>query len=178
MPDEVNKWIQNFFNDESLFMIRALPNNDRIPKGDVSLPGDKISAFTTVAQLHLVNKSSVEELKKVSKANFDHTLWRANVVIETPISYEEDSFDQMRIGNIMLRQQGPCVRCRAMALDWENKKRHEELEPYSTLTRTRMLRGKGPIFGMYYHWDILPDNHESGIKGDSTIKLSDVLHVR
>ena len=59
MPSEVNQWLQDYFNDENIFMLRAIPNLDRDPKPEGTLPGDKISSFVTVAHLHIVNESSV-----------------------------------------------------------------------------------------------------------------------
>ena len=72
------------------------------------------------------------------------------------MAYEEEEFDQMRIGNVMIRQQGPCVRCKAMSVNWNKFCFDENLEPYMTLTKDRMLKGVGPIFGMYFAFDILP----------------------
>ena len=65
-----------------------------------------------------------------------------------------------------------------MGLNWEEKKRDENLEPYSTIVRKRMLKGIGPVFGMYYYMDVLPKDHFSAFKGDGSIKQSDILYLR
>jgi hypothetical protein len=64
MPAEVNKWLQEFFNDPEIFMIRSIRDNDRTPpKPNGIFPTDRISNFVTMAQMHLVNESSVHDLK-------------------------------------------------------------------------------------------------------------------
>ena len=112
MPDEVNKWIQKLLGDPDVFMLRSIPGVYREMKVAKNIlktvEGDVTSNFVSCVPLHIVNKASVRDLQKQSGADFDHTLFRANIVIDTPIAYEEDEFYHMRIGNAMIRQNGPC----------------------------------------------------------------------
>jgi uncharacterized protein YcbX len=57
----------------------------------------------TESALHIVNEASVDDLRQKSGADFDFRVFRPNIVIDYPISFDEDNFNQMRVGNIMIR---------------------------------------------------------------------------
>ena len=70
-------------------------------------------------------------------------------------AYCEEEFQELRLGNIMLRQIGPCQRCKTTTLNWERNERHPESEPLTTLVEKRRHPQYGPIFGVYWQPDII-----------------------
>ena len=87
----------------------------------------------------------------------EHKLFRANILIDTPVAFEEDLFIEMRIGSMLMRCVGPCIRCKAIQLDYNKYLRNPEDEPSSTLGTFRHVKGLGSVFGMYYQMEL--QNH-------------------
>ena len=123
----------------------------------------------------------------------DIPTFRPNIVIneEYDEPYCEDEFQEMRIGNIMLRQLGPCKRCKTTSLIWRLNMRHPLLEPYTTICKIRKHHKFGPIFGTYIQPDIietsqqfkelLPDHDEITDRpyGEvGIIRQGDIMHIR
>ena len=81
--------------------------------------------------------------------------FRPNVVLEWPEAFAEDRFFEFRVGPILMRNSGPCIRCSTIRLNLDNNCQVEDYEPYSTLASFRTVPGMGVIFGMYYQMDVL-----------------------
>lgn len=47
----------------------------------------------------------------------EHRCFRANILVDTPEPYEEDEFIEMRVGSLLLRSAGPCIRCKAVEVN-------------------------------------------------------------
>ena len=101
----------------------------------------------------------MEELSRRCKARHPEGLenffvsaeqFRPNVVIEWPEPFAEDRFFEMRVGQILMRNSGPCIRCNTIRMNLDKNVRVEDREPYSTLTTFRSVPGMGVLFGMYY----------------------------
>jgi len=56
----------------------------------------------------------------------------------------------MRVGPLMMRNSGPCIRCNTIRLNLEKECRVDENEPYATLIKFRSVPSLGAMFGMYY----------------------------
>jgi uncharacterized protein YcbX len=107
----------------------------------------------------MINLASVRELKQRTQDRYpkdqaefyvEHRLFRANILIDTPVAFEEDLYIEMRIGSMLMRCVGPCIRCKAIQLDYNKYLRNPEDEPSSTLGTFRSVKGLGSVFGMYY----------------------------
>lgn len=112
----------------------------------------------------MINKSSVEDLEKKVKERHPEGLpnffvsteqFRPNVVVEWPIPFAEDKFFELRVGPILMRNSGPCIRCNTIRMNLDKCVRVEDREPYSTLASYRSVPGMGALFGMYYQMDVL-----------------------
>lgn len=68
--------------------------------------------------------------------NFDHTLFRPNILIDTDShpqlkEYYEDEIMYIKLSDsVYLRFIGPCKRCKACTIDWDSMKRDDDMEPY------------------------------------------------
>ena len=123
------------------------------------IEGDTRKTFTTDAALHIVNKASVDDLRKRVLEQYPEGLpdffvdaeqFRSNIVIDSGLAFSEDLYAEMRIGSFLLRNAGPTARCNAIRTNWDEQKRVGEEEPYRTLSKFRNLPGLGILFGMYY----------------------------
>jgi len=92
-----------------------------------------------------------------SLVNADVITFRPTFVIDEEYDepYCEDEFQEMRVGNIMFRQVGPCQRCKTTSLNWKLNIRHPNMEPYATICQARKHHKLGPIFGVYFQPDII-----------------------
>ena len=125
---------------------------------------DLRKSFCSDAAFHVVNKQSVLDLAERVKQRHPEGLkdffvsaeqFRPNVVIEWPEAYAEDRFMEMRVGPILMRTSGPCIRCNTIRLQLDKGKRLDDYEPYKTLGTYRNAPGMGHMFGMYYQMDVL-----------------------
>jgi len=93
----------------------------------------------------------------VSLVNADVITFRPTFVIDEEFDepYCEEEFQEMRVGNIMFRQVGPCHRCKTTSLNWKLNIRHPTMEPYATICETRKHHKLGPIFGVYFQPEII-----------------------
>lgn len=83
--------------------------------------------------------------------NCEVRTFRPSIVINEPDEepFCEEEFQQLRVANVMLRQIGPCKRCKTTSLNWARNERHPEMEPYTLLNQARKHHKYGPIFGIY-----------------------------
>lgn len=116
-----------------------------------SVKGDKKKTFNSDAALHIVNRASVDELRRrvweryperkdlKDKIYVDVEQFRPNFVVNTGKPFEEDEFCEMRLESCLLRTSGPCIRCNMIRTDYVNKEFCPEHEPSSTLNSFRNL---------------------------------------
>lgn len=64
----------------------------------------------------------------------DELVFRANVIVDSGVPYEEDGYQEARIENVFIRLVGHCARCKATTNNYVSCSRNPELEPYPTLT--------------------------------------------
>lgn len=106
---------------------------------------DTRKTFLSDAALHIVNRASVDELRRrvwekypqrtdqKDKIFVSVEQFRPNFVINTGEPFSEDYFNEMRLESCMLRTAGPCVRCNMIRTDYDNKDFCPEHEPSATL---------------------------------------------
>jgi len=120
---------------------------------------DESKSYTTGASFHLINRSSVDELRQRVKDKYPEGLanfmveceqFRPNIIIDTKESFSEDLFTEMRVGSCLFRNVGPAVRCNAIRVNYDKHCRVDEGEPYSTLSSFRKIPELGIVFGMFY----------------------------
>lgn len=144
-------------------MIRTAPTYRKpVPKNVLkqTLDDDKTKGFCSKAAIHIVNESSVDELrervlKKYSNPDDIHRMkiealpFRPNFIINSGVAFSEDTMQEARIGNVMMRLVGYCSRCKAVTCNFETNDRNPELEPTETLAEFRKHEF-GTLFGTYH----------------------------
>lgn len=74
--------------------------------------------------------------------------FRANIIVDGDVAYEEDHWNRVKIGNVVLRAVKPCARCIMTTIDPTTANRRTDAEPLKTLSGYRMLAPGKIIFGM------------------------------
>ncbi|MFD2205013.1 MOSC N-terminal beta barrel domain-containing protein [Kiloniella antarctica] len=123
-----------YFGDRSERFVKQHPEND--------------VSFADGFPLLLIGDSSLIELNNrllapVSMANF-----RPNITISGTNPFEEDSWSQIRIGDVRFELPAPCARCVFTTVDPYAHVADKIIEPLKTLTKFRQeTGGKNVMFG-------------------------------
>ncbi|GAB1489411.1 MOSC domain-containing protein [Opitutaceae bacterium] len=112
-------------------------------------PGDVVS-FADGYPLLIVGTASLAELNDHLIAQGEAAMpmdrFRPNVVVDGAAPHAEDTWPRIRIGNVVLRAAGDCVRCIVITTDQATTERGPE--PLRTLARyRRQADGNGVRFG-------------------------------
>lgn len=130
---------------------------------------DRRGGFQDDAAIKVVNKTSIESLKMcmfnkyqeskedLSLLNCEPAVFRGNFMINEEFDEAncEDEFQELRIGNVMMRQVGPCIQDKSTTMNPYSNHRHPKGEPYETLCQSRKHHKLGAIFGIYLQPDII-----------------------
>lgn len=93
-------------------------------------------AFADTAQIHLVNKSSVNALELASAVPF-----RPNLVISGAEAFDEDHWQELRVGDVGLQVCMPALRCRVV----DNKQTPDFEKPKRSILATLHKRRKAKL---------------------------------
>lgn len=105
--------------------------------------GGQVS-FADAFPLLLISEASLADLN--TRTNEPHSMdqFRTNIVVSGTEAYAEDTWKNIRIGDVVFEIHSPCSRCILTTLDPETGQPHPMREPLSTLANYR--QGKGGIF--------------------------------
>jgi uncharacterized protein YcbX len=127
---------------------------------------DQTRTFVSKCVFHLINEASTRDLTTRVLAKYPDPAdrekikvtslaFRPNIIIDTGVAYEEDLFQEFRIGSTMVRTVGFCGRCKVVACNYESNQHNPELEPNPTLNSYRKHE-LGTLFGTYHMVEIIP----------------------
>ncbi|XP_004867467.1 mitochondrial amidoxime-reducing component 1 isoform X2 [Heterocephalus glaber] len=152
------QWITSFLQSKPYrlvhFELQMRPRSSQQIRAAFG-PSDQVaysdsSPFLVLSEASLADLNSRLE-KKVTATNF-----RPNIVISGCGVYEEDTWDELLIGDVRLRRVMACSRCILTTVDPDTGVMHRK-EPLETLRSYRQcdpseqkLYGKLPLFGQYF----------------------------
>lgn len=93
----------------------------------------------------LISQESLNDLNSRLKISIPMNRFRPNIVVEGCRPYEEDSWQKIKIGDIVLEVVKPCVRCAITTIDQSSLATSKE--PLATLATYRISPLGGVIFG-------------------------------
>lgn len=89
--------------------------------------------FSYVSSAHIINESSVEDLnKRIGSQTISVYNFRPTVIVKC-LQYSEDSWNWLKIGDVIFQVIQPCVRCQLTTIDPETGIRNSNGEPLKTL---------------------------------------------
>tara|TARA_B100000530_G_scaffold331506_1_gene276336 strand:- start:165 stop:953 length:789 start_codon:yes stop_codon:yes gene_type:complete len=102
-------------------------------------------AFADGFPLLVTHTSSLRELNERLERPVTMGRFRANIVVDGGVPWEEDQWSGLRIGATEIRLPKPCERCKVITVDPETGQTSKE--PLRTLATYRCVTGAGVIFG-------------------------------
>uniref|UniRef100_A0A8D0GTW0 Mitochondrial amidoxime reducing component 2 n=1 Tax=Sphenodon punctatus TaxID=8508 RepID=A0A8D0GTW0_SPHPU len=170
--DEAAQWITTFLNTQALLVHFEPDMAPRKPKDFMPLfpPTDEI-AYPDCSPIMILSEASLEDLnthleKKVTIHNF-----RPNILVADCGAYEEDTWDEILIGDAEMKGRMACPRCILTTVDPDTGI-IDRKEPLETLKSYRQcdpsekhLYKSHPLFGWYF-----------GIGKTGTIQVGDPVY--
>jgi uncharacterized protein YcbX len=98
------------------------------------------TAFSDGFPFLLISENSLVSLNQAMQINLSMNRFRPNLVIAGCPGYAEDSWREIRIGDIEFRLPKPCARCSVPTIDPDTAKTGKE--PLTTLNRLRKWQNK------------------------------------
>ncbi|KAG9335820.1 hypothetical protein JZ751_003652 [Albula glossodonta] len=157
--DEASLWLSSFVNTGKTFrLVQFEPHmSPRNPGKKLPLiPDNEKVAYADICAIMLLSEASVTDLNTRLEFDVTATWFRPNIVISGCEAFEEDSWDQIQIGNVKLRRVMSCSRCLSVTVDPETGVTDRK-EPLQTLKTYRMCDSSekkfyktSPLFGQYY----------------------------
>jgi len=105
--------------------------------------------FADVSTVHLISKSSLEDLNQRLEKPVGLNRFRPNIVVENTEPYEEDRWKTMEINDCLFDVYQPCSRCVVTTIDPKSGFKSTDKEPLRTLSKYRMSTEGDIHFGIY-----------------------------
>lgn len=137
----------------------------------VNLSNSSTGLYSDLTAVLLVNHASVRDLnKRIGTSSVTVDNFRANVVVDGPNlePYAEDSWEWIKIGDVVLKNVKECTRCIMTTVDPENATRSSDREPLKTLETYRLSNGPNSLPTMGINCEV---------KSKGIIKLGDPVYI-
>lgn len=161
VSDEATAWLSTFL-DRPCRLVYMDAESERPVDPEYGKATDEVS-FADGYPLLLVNEASLADLNARMAEPLPMNRFRPNVVIEGAEAWGEDTWSQVRIGDVLFEGVKPCARCVVTTTDQETGVRAKE--PLRTLATFRKY-GNGVYFGQ----NLIPSN-------EATIRVGDPVEV-
>lgn len=101
------------------------------------LAPDTPLSFADGAPFLLTNTASLAHLNQQLDNPVEMARFRANLVIDGDMPYQEEQWQRIRIGTAEFELFKPCVRCVMTTVDLTTATKHPQQQPLATLAKTR-----------------------------------------
>ncbi len=155
--DRLAKWFHRVLElDESrqCRLVRQSPRHKRQVRHKVNLDQQSPVSFADGYPCLLTTTASLAELNHRIKDTYDDESqlvsmdrFRANIVIENDLAFDEDSWRTIKIGDLKFAVVKPCSRCIIATVDQHSGDLNEWKEPLRTLGTFRQFGDQGVLFG-------------------------------
>lgn len=141
-PNEINQWLSTYLNrDVQLRWVG--PELTRRVKNRPEVPLSFADGFPYL----LINEASFEALQARCPANIVIEQFRPNLIIRDAAPFAEDSWQTIRIGDVIFDLVKPCSRCILTTVNTESGRKHPQGEPLRTLQQFRTAENGDVDFG-------------------------------
>ncbi|XP_003419931.1 mitochondrial amidoxime-reducing component 1 isoform X1 [Loxodonta africana] len=156
--DAAAEWITSFLKTQPYRLVHFEPHmQPRKPHQikDAFRPAEKI-AYPDTSPFLIISEASLADLNCRLENKVKATNFRPNIVITGCGVYEEDSWNEILIGDVELKRVMACSRCIFTTVDPDTGVMNRK-EPLDTLKSYRLcdpsekkVYGKAPLFGQYF----------------------------
>ena len=143
MDPRADAWLSEFLGVECRLVFLP-PGSVRQVDLNYARQGDQVG-FADGFPFLLISQASLDDLNRRLPAPISMERFRPNLVISGCDAYAEDSWQRIRIGELVFRVVKPCSRCIIPTIDPETGSRGDA-EPLATLSRYRK-HGNNVVFG-------------------------------
>ncbi|XP_067012648.1 mitochondrial amidoxime-reducing component 1 [Anabrus simplex] len=163
--DEVADWLSRYLTNgpklkpRLVYYPRPDATRDVRPPNKVfhKLQQKDVGAFPDASSFNMIVQESVDDLNTRLSKPVTPLSFRPNFVMRGAKAYEEDSWDYVRIGDVVFRNVKPCTRCILTTVDPETGVKDEKMEPLKTLKSYRQITdaklkrwvGDSPAMGIH-----------------------------
>ncbi|KAL0134400.1 hypothetical protein PUN28_001289 [Cardiocondyla obscurior] len=132
-------------------------------------------AYPDETSYTLANEASIADLNTRLDEPVVAQQFRMSFLVKGPSAYEEDNWDWVKIGNVIMRNLRPCTRCIFTTINPETGTKHPNTEPLKTLRSYRQITdpqirpavGDSPAMGIHL-----------GLRGpNGVVRLGDPVYV-
>jgi len=140
---QADRWLSEFLGRECRLVY--LPSGSvRQVDQDYARPADQVG-FADGFPFLLISQASLDDLNQRLPTPLPMERFRPNLVISGCDAYAEDSWQRIRIGELLFRVVKPCSRCVVPTIDPDTGQRQDD-EPLKTLLQYRK-QGNKVMFG-------------------------------
>jgi uncharacterized protein YcbX len=163
VSQEADAWFSDFLETDCRLV--TLPDEViRTVDANYAQPADQVG-FADGFPFLLIAENSLVALNQAMQLNLTMNRFRPNLVIAGCDSYAEDSWREIRIGDIDFRLPKPCSRCAVPSIDPETAQTGKE--PLITLNRLRRWQNK-----IYFGQNAIHNQRGTLTVGDSVQIIS------
>ena len=138
------EWLSNYLH-RACRLVYMKPDFQRKLNPEYAISEKDNVGFADGYPFLLIAQESLDGLNTRLDTPVPMDRFRPNIVIEGCNSFEEDSWQRIKINSIQFEVVKPCIRCIIPTIDQKSLKKTKE--PLATLTTFRHLSGKGILFG-------------------------------
>lgn len=161
-PESVNRWLSEIFGQE--VQLRWLGHESQ--RNMENFNGQPMS-FADSNPVTLMSLKSLEKVQEWSPIPLEMARFRPNIVIDGNIEFEEETWEQIQIGEVLFSKSALCSRCVLITRDLATLELDPQAEPFRTLKQKHTDEKGKPIFGIH----LVPQN--SGV-----IRVGDEIVVK
>lgn len=153
-PERVNQWFSDYLN-KNVRLVNYSHETPRPSDPDFSKAGDIVS-FADGFPLLLIGENSLNDLNARLEKPVTMQSFRPNIIANGIEAFAEDTWQQIKIGDVIFDLVKPCSRCVLTTVDPQTGIKRADGEPLRTLAKYRRAKG-GVMFGM----NLIPRNQGS-----------------
>ena len=136
--DSVASWLSRFIGISSR-LVYFPEDENRLLDQAYSRP-EEFTAFSDGFPILLISQASLDDLNSRLEVSVPISRFRPNIVVTGTDPYAEDTWKQIRIGELILRLVKPCSRCIIPCIDIQTGE--SSAEPVKTLSSYRKRENK------------------------------------
>lgn len=130
---EINKWISDILNQECKMVY--MPDDTKRYVDNIYAHGNETVSFADGYPVLIIGEASLGDLNQRLDVPVPMSRFRPNFVFTGGTAYEEDSWNNFRIGDAVFNAAKPCGRCVITTIDQESG--NQSKEPLRTLSEYR-----------------------------------------
>lgn len=136
--ESVSKWFSDMLNVECLLV--RMTDDDVRYKELIKGPKQTKVSFADGYPYHIIGTASIDQLSEIIGSEIAATRFRANIIVNTTEAHEEDTWNQIDIGNAKVQVIKPCARCLVVNIDQSTAEMNKE--PLKSLSTYRRVGDK------------------------------------